>query len=297
MLKGFALKLISRNQQTIRRPATVSGFGYWSGLDINVEFRPAAPDTGQVFVRRDLAGSPRIPVRIENRCDVPRRTVLAERGVSVDMVEHVLAALTGLHIDNCEIWVDRAEMPGCDGSSQAFVEALLGARIIRQDAIRRQMIVSNTMRVGDEQSWIRVEPDFGQLTIEYNLDYPDHPVIGRQSLCIDVTPRTFIEQLAPARTFVLKSEADWLRAQGFGQRACYQDLLVFGDHGPLENQLRFTDECVRHKTLDMIGDLTLAPYDIVGKITAFRGGHQLNAELVRQLLTHCQAASPLLKSA
>ncbi len=264
---------------------------------MTVEFRPAAADTGLVFVRRDLSGSPRIPVCIGNRCDVPRRTVLAERGVSVDMVEHVLAALSGLHIDNCEIWVDRAELPGCDGSSQPYVEALLGARIVRQEATRRQMIVSHPVRVGDERSWIRAEPDFGQLTIEYNVDYPDHPVIGCQSLRVDVNPRTFVEQLAPARTFVLKEEADWLRAQGFGQRTRYQDLLVFDEQGPIENQLRFKDECVRHKTLDVIGDLTLAPFDIVGKITVFRGGHQLNAELVRQLLAACQASPPLLKSA
>lgn len=296
MPQSGSLKLITRNQQTIRRPAAVSGHGYWSGLDVTVEFRPAAVDTGLVFVRRDLAGTPRIPVCIENRCSVPRRTVLAERGVSVDMVEHVLAALAGLHIDNCEVWVDRAEMPGCDGSSQPFVEALLGARIVRQEAVRRQMIIAESIRVEEAQGWICAEPDFGQLTIAYNLDYPRHPVIGRQSLCIDVRPRTFVEQLASARTFVLKEEADEMRAEGFGKRTRYQDLLVFDERGPIENPLRFPDECVRHKTLDVIGDLALAPFDIVGRITAYRSGHQLNAELVRSLLARSHS-SPLLKSA
>lgn len=291
------MKLITRNQQTIRQPTSVSGFGYWSGLDVTVEFRPAAAGTGLVFVRRDLAGTPRIPVRIENRVDVQRRTVLGDRTVSVDMVEHVLAALTGLRIDNCEIWVDRAEMPACDGSSQAFVEALLGARIVRQESVRPQLIISNPLQVGDERGWMRAEPDFGRLTIDYTLDYSNQPFIGRQSLAIDLTPRTFVEQLASARTFVLKSEIDWFRQQGFGQRASYRDLLVIGEQGPIDNRLRFPDECVRHKALDVIGDLTLAPFDIVGRIVAYRSGHQLNADLVRQLLIAYESAHPILKSA
>lgn len=291
------MKLISRNQQTIRHIATVSGFGYWSGLDVTVEFRPAAIDSGIVFVRRDLPGAPRIPVRVSSRVDIPRRTVLAERGVSVDMVEHVLAALSGLRIDNCEIWVDRAEMPGCDGSSQAFVEALLGARIVRQESPRRQLFVSDLVEVRDAHGWIRAEPDFGRFSIEYNLDYSDQPAIGRQSFRIELSPRSFVEQLAPARTFVLKSEVDWFRAQGFGRRTRYQDLLVFDDAGPIENSLRFADECVRHKTLDVVGDLALAPFDIVGKITAYRSGHQLNADLIRRLLAQCPVAHTLLKSA
>ena len=291
------MQLVSRNQQTIARTAAVSGYGYWSGLDVTIEFRPAAPDTGVVFVRRDLNGTPRIPVRIEFRAAVARRTVLVDRGISVDMVEHVLAALAGLHIDNCEIWVDRAEMPGCDGSSQAFVEALLGARIVRQEAVRRQLVISETVRLGDTQSWIQAEPDFGQLTIQYHLEYPDHPAIGKQDYSIDVTPRSFVEQLAPARTFLLQHEADWLREQGFGLRTRYEDLLVFDDTGPIQNQLRYPDECVRHKTLDVIGDLMLASCDIVGRITAWRSGHQLNAELVRTLLAQAQIHRPFLKSA
>ena len=291
------MQLVSRNQQTIARTATVSGYGYWSGLDVTVEFRPAAPDSGVVFVRRDVIGTPRIPASVEFRADVPRRTVLADRGVSVDMVEHVLAALAGLRIDNCEIWVDRAEMPGCDGSSQAYVEALLGARIVRQDDVRRQLIIAQSTRVGDSQSWIQADPDFGSLTIQYHLDYSDHPVIGKQSHSIEVTPRSFVEQLAPARTFLLKHEADWLREQGFGLRTRYEDLLVFDANGPIQNQLRYPDECVRHKTLDVIGDLMLAHCDILGRITAYRSGHQLNAELVRVLLAQSQIQRPILKCA
>jgi UDP-3-O-acyl N-acetylglucosamine deacetylase len=288
---------MTRSQQSINRTAAVSGYGYWSGLEVTVEFRPAPPNSGLVFVRRDLAGTPRIPARVAYRSDVPRRTVLAHGGVSVDMVEHVLAALSGLRIDNCEIWVDRAEMPGCDGSSQPFVEALLGARIVRQDVDRQQLIISEPIRVDDGQGWIQADPDFGQLTIQYELDYPAHPVIGRQSFGVQLSPRSFVEQLASARTFLVQHEAQWLREQGFGLRVRYEDLLVFDEHGPILNQLRYVDECARHKTLDVVGDLALAGADIVGRITAHRSGHHLNAQLVRQLLARSGTALPLLKSA
>lgn len=291
------MKLISRKQQTIRSSAAVSGYGYWSGLDVTVEFRPAAPNTGIVFVRRDLSGSPRIPARIAQRVDVPRRTVLAARGSSVDMVEHVMAALIGLRVDNCEVWVDRAEMPGCDGSSQAYVEALLGARIVVQDAPRRQLLVTETVRLGDSECWIQAEPDYRQLTIDYHLDYADHPVIGRQDFSLVVTPRSFVEQIAATRTFVLKHEADAMRAQGIGLRTRYEDLLVFAKTGPIQNELRFPDECVRHKTLDVLGDLALAGADILGHITAYRSGHQLNAALVERLWELAAREHPLLKSA
>ena len=126
----------SRRQCTISRPAVVEGFGYWSGRDVRVEFRPAAADTGYVFVRTDLASPVRIPASIEHRVESPRRTTLRSGGAEVAMVEHVLAALGGLQVDNCEIHVDAAELPGCDGSSRPFVQALDAAGIEPQDAVR-----------------------------------------------------------------------------------------------------------------------------------------------------------------
>ena len=287
-----------RNQRTIARPVSVAGQGYWSGLQITVEFRPAAVDSGYVFVRRDVAGCPRIPARVAHRIDVPRRTTLAVDGTSVDMVEHVLSALSGLWIDNCEIWVDRAEMPGCDGSSQAFVDALLQAGLVEQAALRPQLVVQNPTRVGDDEQWIQAEPIGGSaFELDFRLDYPKHPVIGQQSISLPVTPETYVNELASARTFLLAEEAERIRQQGLGSRVSYQDLLVFGDAGPLENTLRFDDECVRHKALDVVGDFALAPFDIVGKITAFRSGHLLNAEMVKQLLLEGSIVRSYKKSA
>ena len=143
-----------RKQRTIARPAEVTGFGYWSGKNVRVEFRPAAPGSGIVFVRSDLDPPRRIPVAVEHRIEVPRRTALAADGSQVEMVEHILAALYGLSIDNCEIWVDGPEMPGCDGSAQPFVAALDAVGVVEQPASRRRLVVMDITRVGDEDCWI-----------------------------------------------------------------------------------------------------------------------------------------------
>ncbi|MGE0609742.1 MAG: UDP-3-O-acyl-N-acetylglucosamine deacetylase [Pirellulales bacterium] len=275
-----------RYQQTLAQPARISGYGYWSGRDVNVEFLPAEPDTGVVFVRRDLHPAARIPALVTSRIETPRRTTLRSPRGSVEMVEHILAALSGLQIDNCEVSVDAPEMPGCDGSSQPFVDVLLAAGIARQNAGRTQLIVREITRLGDEDSWIEARPAAsGSLSIKYRLDYGRDNAIGRQTLALTVSPDTFQRELAPSRTFMLKAEADWLRAQGLGLRPTSQDLLVFDERGPIENELRYADECVRHKMLDLVGDFALAGCDVVGHFVAHRSGHRLNAELIRVLLS------------
>ena len=273
-----------RNQCTLAKPAVVEGVGYWSGQDVSVEFRPAASDSGVVFVRRDLPGQPRIPATIANRSDMPRRTTLCREGAGVGMVEHIMAALAGLRVDNCEVWVDQPEMPGCDGSSLPFVEAILAAGMVEQHAPRQRYVVQNTIRLGNEDAWLEARPGGGdKLVLRYDLDYGSANAIGRQSLEIVLSPRFFRVNLAPARTFMLEIEADALRAQGLGQRVTANDLLVFGAQGPIDNQLRFPDECVRHKLLDLVGDLALLGADLVGRFHAYRSGHRLNAGMVTAL--------------
>jgi UDP-3-O-acyl N-acetylglucosamine deacetylase len=275
-----------RNQRTIAEPVEVVGFGYWSGRDVRVEFRPAAADAGICFVRRDLDPPARISATAENRIETPRRTTLTSRGVSVEMVEHVMAALAGLQIDNCEVWVDQAEMPGLDGSSQAFVDALDSAGQVELDRVRAVLRIREITRLGDEESWIEARPaNEGRLSLKYRLDYGNDNAIGRQTLELATSPQVFRRELAASRTFMFKHEAEWLRAQGIGGRATAADLLVFDDLGPIENELRYEDECVRHKMLDLVGDLALAGCDLVGRIVAHRSGHRLNAELVRALLS------------
>jgi UDP-3-O-acyl N-acetylglucosamine deacetylase len=274
-----------RSQHTLARPAVVTGVGYWSGREVRVELLPAPPDTGVVFVRSDLEKPARIPAHVSYRIETPRRTVLKHQGATVEMVEHVMAALSALQVDNCEVRVDQSELPGCDGSSQAYVEAIDVAGVVRQSSPRAQLVVREVARVGAEHAWIEASPALHHgISFKYHLDYGQDNAIGRQTLSLDVTPDVFRQELASSRTFLLKSEADWLRTQGLASKATAKDLLIFGDQGPIDNELRFPDECVRHKALDLIGDLALGGCDIVGHFVAHKTGHRLNAELLRVLL-------------
>jgi len=251
---------------------------------VQLEFRPAEPDSGIVFVRRD-AGGARIGAVVANRIETPRRTTLSSGRVSVEMIEHVMAALAGMQIDNCEVWVDQPEMPGCDGSSLPFVEALEQAGAVEQPAIRPRLVVHNVTRLGSDDAWVEARPGAGgELSIKFRLDYGSGNGIGRQTLQLVVNPESFRRELAPSRTFVLQEEAQWLVARGLGKRATCQNVLVFDKNGPVDNELRYRDECVRHKSLDLLGDLALAGCDLVGHFVAHRSGHRLNAELVRALL-------------
>lgn len=298
MQRAPSLSQSSRNQQTIGRSVSVSGFGYWSGLDIEIEFRPAPVDHGWAFVRTDLPNQPKIQVHANNRVDALRRTTLEANSASVEMIEHICAALMGLQIDNCEIRVDRAEMPGSDGSSWEFVGALLEAGVVKQAQPRNVLTIHETVRVGDAKCWIEARPDSTPgLTVSYELNYENCAAIGHQFFELTLTPNRFVKELAPARTFLLEHEAQWLRQQGLGARVSYQQLLVFGPEGPIDNQLRFEDECVRHKALDVVGDLALAGCDIQGRIIACRSGHQLNAELVQALLDSAASRASRRRSA
>lgn len=278
-----------RTQRTIARAVHVDGFGFWGGRDVRVEFRPAAACTGIVFVRHDLKPVVRIPASVAQRIESPRRTTLAHGAARVEMVEHVLAALAGLQIDNCEVWVNGCEMPGVDGSSQPFVEAILSAGIVSQREARPYLIISDVTRVGDHDSWIEARPSRqSALSIQYRLDYGSQHPIGRETWRGTVNPNTFRQELSSARTFIMQEEADWLRQQGLAQRVTPQDVLVFGPEGPIDNELRFENECVSHKVLDMIGDLSLAGCDLMGHFVAHRSGHRLNALMVQALLAEFQ---------
>ena len=222
---------------------------------------------------------------------------MVANGTTVEMVEHVLAALAGMRIDNCEIHVDRAEMPGCDGSSLAFTEALSKTTVVELDSERRVIRIEAPIRVGTDASWIEAQPTTDpQLELTYQLDY-ECPSIGQQTFGSIITPENFIKNIAAARTFVLLEEAEQLKRIGLGRRVTYQDVVVFNDLGPLENELRFQDECARHKLLDMVGDFSLSGADLIGKITAYRSGHRLNSQMVFALLQQIVTTNPSRMSA
>jgi UDP-3-O-[3-hydroxymyristoyl] N-acetylglucosamine deacetylase len=295
----ITLRTSLRRQRTIARSAEVTGFGYWSGRDVCVQFRPAPSDAGLVFVREDLERPRRIAAVAAHRVEMPRRTSLAADGASVEMVEHVLAALHGLQIDNCEIAVNAAEMPGCDGSALPFVEALDAAGTVEQEVERSRLVITEVTRVGNEECWVEARPAVkgAALSLRYKLDYGPNTPIGKQAIDVHVTPATFRRDLAPARTFILEEEARWLKERGLGARVTTRDLLVFSTDRLVDNELRFENECVRHKTLDLLGDLALAGCDVVGQVIAFRSGHRLNAELVKVLLSEGQKEAGRRRSA
>ncbi len=273
-----------RFQHTITRPCQVSGRGYWSGQPITLTFLPAPAETGVRFVRTDLVNRPTVEAVAEFRVDMQLRTRLAKGPAVVDMVEHVLAALYGLKIDNVEIHCTACEMPGLDGSSLAYALALDEAGITPLRSRRQTLRVERTMRLGEGPQWISIEPTSSDsLDLEYRLDYGPGSPIGSATCATKINEDAFYHRLAPARTFITLREAEQLQEKGLAKHVTTRDLLVFDQDGPIDNSLRFSDECARHKALDLLGDLALTGIDLVGKVVANRSGHQMNGRLSAQL--------------
>ncbi len=282
-----------KHQQTISRDVELEGRGLFTGGPVVLRVRPAAPDTGISFVRTDQSPPIRVAALVENVSKRARRTSLRNGTVAIETVEHCLSACAGLGIDNLRIELNAGELPGLDGSSLGFVEKLREAGICEQDAVRTYHVISDVVRVVDGDSELialpPLDPQSETLEITYDLDYGPSGPIGRQTYRVVVTPESFEVNIAPARTFLLEPEASELRAGGLGAHLTYDDILVFGKEGPIDNKLRFPDECVRHKILDLIGDLPLAGRPIVGRIHARKSGHVLNHALVRALQEQYEA--------
>ena len=195
----------------------------------------------------------------------------------IELVEHVMAALAGLQVDNCRVRLDAPEPPGFDGSSQPLVDAILATGIRPQQRPRMCLMVDRPFRVGDGKREIRIRPlSRPELAISYHLDYgPDSPIAPQNTTC-RINPESFANEIAAARTFVLEAEVASLQAQGFGKTLTFRDLLVFGPSGPIGNPLHYPDECARHKILDLVGDLAFLGCDLVGHVDASCSGHETN---------------------
>lgn len=272
-------------QQTIEHDVEISGRGLFTGVPVNLRFRPAAVGSGVTFVRSDQPTPIRIPATVDNLTKRARRSSLRNGAVAIETVEHCLAAIRGLLIDNIDIELDADELPAVDGSCLPFMERLQEAGIVKQDGERRIINVPSPVRVCDGEAELVAWPGRkDQLEVIYELDYgPDSP-IGRQVHTYVFDTKTFVDEIAPARTFVTDREAEALRAAGLGTHLKYEDILVIGAEGPIDNAFRFPNECVRHKILDLVGDLMLGGAFICGTIYARKSGHSLNHELVRRLL-------------
>ncbi|TWT87933.1 UDP-3-O-acyl-N-acetylglucosamine deacetylase [Stieleria varia] len=280
---------ISRNEHTIATTCEVSGTGYWSGQRVRVVMSPARVGTGILLVRSDLPGCPSCPATAEFRHDAQLRTILQRGDAQFQLVEHLMAALYAMEIDNCIVEIDAEELPGLDGSCAAYVDALQNAGLIIQAAEKKRLVIREpfTIRAADRTISAAPAPN-GVTEFEYELSFDHECVIPNQKFRSTCTPDRFAREIAPARTFITQSQAQTLRAQGVASHVTNKDLLVFGDHGPIENTLRYSDECARHKLLDMIGDLALTGLQLVGQFSSVRGGHNLNGTMATQLLQLAQ---------
>jgi UDP-3-O-[3-hydroxymyristoyl] N-acetylglucosamine deacetylase len=268
-------------QRTIGGEVALQGHGLHSGKPVNLRVVPAPPDSGVTFIRTDL-NRHAIPARQEWVGATRLSTTLERNGVRVATVEHLLAALTGLGIDNARVELDGPEVPILDGSAVPFVEAFLEAGLVRQESFRNFLTVLKPVSVTEGEKRLAIFPS-NDLRITYAIDFP-HPSIGYQEKEFRISRSTFAEEIAPARTFCLYRDVEEMRRQGFALGGALDNAVVVGDDGVLTGSLRYRDEFVRHKILDLIGDLCLTGRPVRGHVIAFKGGHRLHAALVQRLM-------------
>ncbi|MDD5063563.1 MAG: UDP-3-O-acyl-N-acetylglucosamine deacetylase [Phycisphaerae bacterium] len=271
-------------QKTIKSEARVSGKGMFGGKEAKVVFRPAPADAGVVFVRTDVAEPVRISAIVTNVAERGRRTSLKKGPVSIETVEHCLAAVSALEIDNLVVEVEGPELPAPDCSSAEYFNILKRAGLVEQPENRKELVISEPISItsGDASIYALPYADDG-LNITYDLDYSGHTGIGRQIFSCRVMPESFEKHLAPARTFLLEAEAQQFQARGVGAHLSPRDILVVSSDGPIKNSFRFPNECARHKIVDLIGDLALTGRAVKGRVVAYKSGHSLNQQLARKL--------------
>jgi len=276
-------------QTTIKGEGKIVGRGLFGGEEARVAFYPAAEDTGVVFVRTDTPEAVRIPAVVPNIAERSRRTSLRRGSVSIETIEHCLAAISAMEIDNMVVEVDGAEMPAPDCSSAEYFKVLKRIGLAEQHSTRKQYVITKLITVSDGDATIYALPyTDGCLNITYDLDYGGHTGIGRQIYSCKVTTESFEKNLAAARSFLLEAEALQFHARGIGTHIGPRDILVINSDGPIKNSFRFPNECVRHKIVDLIGDLALVGRPVIGRIVAYKSGHALNRELAKKLYEAAQ---------
>lgn len=285
-------------QKTISKEVSLDGPGLFSGETATLTFAPADADAGITFIREQDTRTAQIAASVYNVIKRPRRTCLKNGSLQVETVEHCLAALSGLGISNAVVKLSggtAGEIPGGDGSSKIFVDAITSAGITEQDAPVKPLIIRQPVQVNFGDATLAALPGpTDKLEIIY--DFEAGPPVGRQTISFHLGNGTsgsddFVSQLAPARTFVFEHEASEMRARGLGKHLSPKDLLVIAPNGPIDNSFRFPDECARHKVLDLVGDLYLVGRPIYGRLVAHKSGHQLNHLLAKKLLAQDETDS------
>jgi UDP-3-O-[3-hydroxymyristoyl] N-acetylglucosamine deacetylase/3-hydroxyacyl-[acyl-carrier-protein] dehydratase len=271
-------------QTTIKDEGRLAGKGLFGGQDAQVTFRAAPEDTGVVFVRTDVANAVRIAAVAPNIAERSRRTSVKKGEISIETVEHCLAAVHALAIDNLVVEVEGPELPAPDCSSAEYVRVLKEAGLVEQKNPRKEFVIKKPLSVTAGDATIYALPDSDTaLNVTYDLDYSGHTGIGRQIYSYRLAPDTFETHMAPARSFLLEVEAKQFQARGLGTHIGPRDILVIDSDGPIKNAYRFPNECVRHKIVDLIGDLMLVGRPVLGRVVAYKSGHALNQQLVRKL--------------
>ena len=270
----------SEFQQTLQSDTTISGIGLMLGEKVKMTIKPSPADTGIIFERRDQPGKPEVKVCPENCAEVlPRCTSLQTGETTISSIEHLMSAFAGLRIDNARIVIDAQEPPSLDGSALAYVKLINEVGLVQQDVPRRFIEIAEPFAVSDDNKQLIFLPsDTFEVTFAY-----DHPKTLPQFATWEISEETYINEIAPARSFCFEAEIEALQALGIGKGASYENVLVVKDDGETSSELRFQDEFVRHKMLDLIGDLYLAGYLPKARVISLRSGHTFHAQFVKAL--------------
>jgi UDP-3-O-[3-hydroxymyristoyl] N-acetylglucosamine deacetylase/3-hydroxyacyl-[acyl-carrier-protein] dehydratase len=275
---------MSQKQKTIKKAIVFKGIGLHTGQEAMICLKPAPVNTGICFKRIDLDGAPEMKVSVENvRSDnmSGRCSIIGKGDSAIQTIEHLMAAIFGFGIDNVLIEINGLEVPGMDGSALPFGEEIDEVGLQEQEGDRKYIILKRPISVSAGNASITIFPS-DDFKVTYVLDY-EHSMLKSQVFNFSLGDGTFLKEIAPARTFCLKEEADALRKAGFGKGANYQNTLVMDHKGPVDNKMRLDQECARHKVLDLIGDMSFLGRPIKGHVVAVRSGHYLNACLVKAI--------------
>ena len=276
------------NQKTLKNSVEVTGIGLHSGIEVQMKLKPSETDSGIFFVRTDLEGAPKILATPENVTSTIRATTLEENGVKVFTIEHLMSALSACGIDNCEIEINAEEPPVLEGNSIGFFEMIKSAGTVEQSAERKIIRPEKIYRADSEdgKKFIIALPYDG-FRISFTSINP-HPLIGIQYADFEITEEIYKNEIAPARTIAYEKEVEALHAAGLGRGGNLENVIVYNDDGWL-NELKYPDELVRHKILDVIGDLRLLGF-LKCHIIAVASGHALNAQLAKKIFTDCKSS-------
>jgi len=273
-------------QRTLRRQISCAGIGLHSGNKVTLTLKPAAPDFGVRFRRTDL-GEHEVPASVQHLTAIQLATGLSRNNVSVETVEHLLSALVSLGVDNVLVELNSPEVPIMDGSAAPFIYLIQEAGLKSLGTSRKYLKIVRPIALSRGDKRIALYPS-EHFKVTYSISY-DHPLLRHQSRTLRITEESFIEEIAPARTFTFLKDVEMLRQNGLALGGSLENAVVLGETGVLNNALRFEDEFVRHKILDAVGDLALVGYPVIGHLVAHRAGHALHTEFAAKILDESHA--------